>query len=175
MRRRRDGSVFEVYAGVSPIRDAAGNIVGASRMFRDITERRHAEEESLRLAAIVDSSDDAIVAQQLDGVITNWNAAAERMFGYSAAEAVGRDFSFLIPQGSPAIPGSVLDRIQRGEPAVHYEAMRRRKDGSLIEVSAAVSPIRDLAGNVVGASRIFRDITERKRTEEALRTSGGRL
>ena len=123
----------------------------------------------------MDSSDDAIVAQQLDGVITNWNAAAERMFGYSAAEAVGRDFSFLIPQGSPAIPGSVLDRIQRGETGIQYEAMRRRKDGSLVEVSASVSPIRDAAGKVVGASRICRDITERRRTEEALRESEERL
>ena len=155
----------------APIRNPQGSVAGVVLVFRDIASRKKAEEESLRLAAIVNSSDDAIVAQQLDGVITNWNAAAERMFGYSAAEMAGHNFSVLIPEGSPEEPNAVLERIRGGEPAVHYEAMRRRKDGSLLEVAVAVSPLGDKAGNVVGASRICRDVTERRRAEEALKRS----
>src|SRR5439155_545250 len=117
----RNGREMPIDDSGAPIRGPQGSLVGVVLVFRDISARKKAEEESLRLAAIVDSSDDAIVAQHLDGVITNWNGAAERMFGYAAAEALGRHFSFLIPQGSPEIPGSVLDRIQRGEPGIQHE------------------------------------------------------
>src|SRR5207248_6618886 len=120
----------------APIRDAAGALAGVVLVFRDISERKKAEESSLRLAAIVNSSDDAIVAQRLDGMLMNWNSAAERMFGYSAVESLGRNFAFLIPETSPEIPSAVLDRIRNGEPAVHYQAIRRRKDGSEIELPA---------------------------------------
>src|SRR5207245_1035036 len=166
----RNGEERPIDDSGAPIRNSQGSIIGVVLVFRDITARRKAEEASLRLAAIVDSSNDAIVAQRLDGVVTNWNAAAERMFGYSAAETVGRNFSMLVPHGSKD-PDEELERIRAGEPSVLYEAFRRRKDGSLVEVAVVVSPIWDRTGTVVGASRICRDITERRRAEEALKRS----
>src|SRR5439155_18526223 len=120
----RNGREMPIDDSGAPIRGPQGSLVGVVLVFRDISARKKAEEESLRLAAIVDSSDDAIVAQQLDGVITNWNGAAERMFGYTAAEMVGRNFSFLLPEGSPEDPQTVLEGIRSDGPGVHYEAFR---------------------------------------------------
>jgi two-component system cell cycle sensor histidine kinase/response regulator CckA len=167
----RNGVETPIDDSGAPIRDPQGSIAGVVLVFRDITARKKAEEESLRLAAIVESSDDAIVAQRLDGVITSWNAAAGRMFGYTAAEIVGRDFSLLLPEGSKEDPAVVSEQIGRGERAVHYEALRRRKDGSLVEVAVVVSPIRNSSGLVIGASRICRDITERRLAEKARQRS----
>jgi PAS domain S-box-containing protein len=132
--------------------------------------KRVADLESLvnRLAALVESSDDAIIGKTLDGVISSWNAGAERIFGYTAEEAVGRHISLLAPAGQrDEIPG-ILERIRRGERIAPYETRRRRKDGVIIDVSLSVSPIRDDAGQVIGASKIARDVTERKRTEQQL-------
>jgi PAS domain S-box-containing protein len=127
--------------------------------------RRPEEIAHARLAAIVDSSDDAIVSKTLEGVITSWNRGAERMFGYAAAEAVGRHITLIIPADRRAEEDDVLARIQRGESVDHFETMRRTKDGRMLVISLTVSPIRDANGTIIGASKIARDITERKRAE----------
>jgi PAS domain S-box-containing protein len=127
------------------------------------------------LAAIVESSDDAIVSKTLDGTITSWNPAAQRLFGYAADEVVGRPISILAaPDRENEMP-AILERIQRGERVQRYETIRRRKDGNLVDVSLTVSPIRDQTGGIVGASKIARDIIERKRAERALRESEERF
>src|SRR5437762_653873 len=140
-------------------------MIGAVLVFRDVTERRLAEAAHRRLAAIVDSSDDAIVSKTLEGIITSWNRAAERLFGYSAEEAVGQSIFLIIPGDRRAEEDSVLARIRTGEGVDHFDTIRRRKDGSLIEVSLTVSPVKDSRGRVIGASKIARDITSRKRGE----------
>lgn len=121
------------------------------------------------LAAIVESSDDAIVSKDLSGIVTSWNAAAERIFGYSAAEMLGKPIAIIIPEGRASEEASILARIRRGERVAHYETVRRRKSGELISVSLTVSPVRDEDGSIVGASKIARDISERKRLQEAQR------
>jgi len=135
---------------------------------RDITERKRAEEMLQRLAAIVDSSDDAIVGKTLDGQITSWNRGAEQLYGYSVEEAVGRPISLIIPPDRSEEMPAILGNIARGEGVHHFESRRLRKDGQVLDVSLTVSPVRDSRGRITGASTIARDITERKRAEEAL-------
>jgi PAS domain S-box-containing protein len=118
-----------------------------------------------RLAAIVNSSDDAIVSKTLDGVITSWNAGAERMFGYTASEAVGRHITLIIPKERHAEEDEVLARLRRGQRVEHFETVRMRKDGTAIDISLTVSPVLSATGMVVGASKIARDISDRKRVE----------
>jgi PAS domain S-box-containing protein len=144
---------------------------------RDITARRqveialHESEERLRwLASIVESSDDAIVSKNLDGIITSWNAGAERVFGYSAGEAVGQPITIVIPQDRRHEEPEILARIRRGGRVDHFETVRRRKDGELIAVSLTISPIRNVKGEIVGASKIARDVTEQKRNQERIAT-----
>jgi len=132
----------------------------------EATYRRRADEASQRLAAIVESSDDAIVSKNLDGIITTWNQGAQRLFGYPPDEAVGRPITMLIPPDRQDEEVTILGRVRRGERTEHYDTIRRRKDGSLIEVSLTVSPIKDADGKIVGASKIARDNTERRRAEE---------
>ena len=127
------------------------------------------------LAAIVESSDEAIVSKTLDGIVTSWNPAAERLFGYTADEIIGRHISILAAPGHEDEMPAILERIRRGEKVERYETVRRRKDGSLVDVSLTVSPIRDEAGQIIGASKIARDITARKRAEAALRASEDRF
>jgi len=127
--------------------------------------RRQAEEETRRLASIVESSDDAIVSKDLNSIINSWNHGAQRLFGYSAADVIGKHVSILFPPDRLNEEEGILSRIRRGERIEHYETMRRRKDGSLFHVSLTVSPMRDESGRVIGASKIARDITERKRAE----------
>ncbi len=131
-----------------------------------------------RLAAIIDSSDDAIVSKTLDGVITSWNRAAERIFGYTAAEAVGRHITLIIPEERHAEEREVLARLVKGERIDHFETIRQTKDGRLIDISLTVSPIRNAAGRVVGASKMARDISDRRRLEReragAARAGAGR-
>ncbi len=135
------------------------------------TGRKQAEEDSSRLAAIVDSSDDAIIGKNLDGIITSWNKGAEKIYGYSAKEAIGKPISFLIPPGCEDEASELLAKIRSGEPVHHYETMRRRKDGRTIHLSVTISPVRNAEGLIVGASSIGREITEQKRAEELLRES----
>ena len=142
---------------------------GLSVYFQDITERKRAEEDRARLAAIVESSDDVIIGKTLEGIITSWNKGAERIYGYSAEEAVGQPISMLVPPERPNEIPRILESIRQGEKVDHLETVRVSKDGRRLEISLTVSPIRNSAGDIVGASTIARDITERKRAEEAVR------
>ena len=172
VRQRKDGSLISVSLTVSPIRAADGTIIGASKIARDISDRRRLEWEARRLAAIVESSEDAIVSKSLEGIIQTWNAGAERVFGFPAHEAVGRHISLIIPEDRLHEETEVLRRVRAGESVEHFETVRRRKDGTLVDISLTVSPIRH-GGQIIGASKIARDITEqrrlRKEAEEASR------
>jgi PAS domain S-box-containing protein len=132
---------------------------------------RRAESTHYLLAAIVDSSDDAIVSKTLEGIITSWNKGAERLFGYSVAEAVGQPVTFIIPPDRIAEESDILSRLGRGERIDHFETVRKRKDGSLVEDSLIISPVKDFFGQIVGASKVARDITIQKQAERALRES----
>jgi PAS domain S-box-containing protein len=150
---------------VSRIQVVEGRNVGRVWSFRDITARRQAEETRLRLAAIVESSNDAIISKSLDGVITSWNAAAERLFGYRAEEMLGQSILRLLPAERHAEEDMILARLRQGERIEHFETVRQTKAGQLIDVSVTISPLRDEGGRIIGASKIARDITERKRAE----------
>ncbi len=142
-----------------------------SRMFgivQDITDRKAIEEAAQRLAAIVESSDDAIVGKDLSGIVTSWNPSAERMFGFTAQEMIGRPITTIIPPELRDDETRILATIARGERVEHFETVRIKKNGETVEVSLTVSPVRDEAGRIVGAAKIARDITQRKRTEQAL-------
>jgi two-component system, cell cycle sensor histidine kinase and response regulator CckA len=168
-RRRKDGTLFPVDLTVSPVLDAEGRIMGASSIKRDISDRKAASSASARLAAIVQSSDDAIVSKTLDGVILDWNAAAKRMYGFSARDMVGRSIYTLVPNELQLEEQMILERVAQGDHVAHYETTRLRSDGQRIHIALTVSPVRDPDGTIIGASSIQRDITERKRAEEALR------
>jgi len=137
----------------------------------DITERKRGEEVRERLAAVVESSDDAIIGKTLDGTITAWNHGAENVFGYSATEAIGKSMRMLIPPERASEERDILARVGRGQSVEHFDTVRVRKDGKRIEVSATISPIKDSSGAIVGASKIARDVTERKLPEETLKKS----
>jgi PAS domain S-box-containing protein len=166
--QRKDGRWIWVHDRAYRTYEKAG-VRYADGIFSDITERKRAEEERERLAALVESSSDAIVGKTLEGIITAWNPGAERLFGYSAFEAVGQPMLMLIPPDRKGEEADILARLRRGERLEHFETVRVRKDGSCIDVSATISPIRDSRGMVVGASKIARDITEWKRAEEEMR------
>jgi len=163
---RPDGSRVPFMPFPTPLYDASGTLIGAVNLLMDLTERKRAERSGTWLAAIVASSDDAIISKDLDGTISSWNHGAERLFGYTAGEAVGRSITMLIPYDRHNEEPEIVERIRRGERIDHYETVRRRKDGSLIEISLTVSPVMNAEGKVVGASKIARDITERKRAQE---------
>ena len=166
--RRKDGTCIWVRVNGRPVRDASGHVMHYEGAMLDITDRRRAEEARHQLAAIVESSDDAIIGKTLEGVILSWNAGAERIYGYPAGEVVGRPISLLMPPDRMDEGPKILGRIKRGEPVEHYETVRMRKDGSRIDVALTVSPIRDAAGKTVGASAIARDITRQKQAENAI-------
>lgn len=135
-------------------------------MLVDVTERERAEHDTQLLASIVESSDDAIVSKDLNGTITSWNPGATRLFGYSAEEVIGKSITILIPEDRLNEESTILNRIRCGARIEHYETIRRRKDGSLVEISLTVSPVRDAQGRIMGASKIARDISERRRAQE---------
>lgn len=162
----KDGRRVEVSLTVSPIVTPAGEIIGASRIPRDITERRRLERVAGHFAALVESSDDAIVSKDLHSIVTSWNVAAERMFGFPAPEMIGQSIRRIIPADRQQEEDEVLSRIRRGERVEHYETIRQRKDGTLVPVSLTVSPIRSADGTIVGASKIARDVSERDRAEQ---------
>ncbi|HEX9698076.1 MAG TPA: PAS domain S-box protein, partial [Acidobacteriota bacterium] len=146
----------------------------AERDKRALFDRKRAGEASALLANIVETSDDTIVSKTLDGVILSWNAGAERLFGYAAAEAIGQSITLIIPEELRQEELSILGRLRRGERIEHFETVRVAKDGRRVDVSLTVSPIRDDEGEIVGASKIARDITDRKRAEQALRDADRR-
>jgi PAS domain S-box-containing protein len=169
IRRTKDGREIPFSVTVSPIRDAQGTIIGASKVGRDLSERHRAEELRNWLAAIVDCSDDAILSKTLDGTITSWNRGAERIFGYTAAEAVGQHITLIIPEEGRAEENEVLARLRRGQRVDHFETVRCARDGRLVPVSMTVSPVSDGLGRMIGASNVARDITERKLAEHERR------
>ena len=160
-----DGRETPVEDSAAPIKDEHGNVIGVVLTFRDITERKRDEAGMAQMSAIVESSDDAIISKDLNGIITSWNKGAEKLFGYTAAEVIGKPVTVLIPPGRMDEEPYIIERIRRGETVDHYETVRRRKDGSEIDISLTVSPIRDKSGKVIGASKIARDIGDRKRIE----------
>jgi len=164
--RRRDGTEFPVEISLSPLETKEGTLVSSA--IRDVTDRRRADELRFQLAAIVDSSNDAIIGKTLEGVITTWNTGAERVYGYSAGEVIGKSISVLLPPGRVGEEPDILRRLSKGERVEPFETVRRRKDGQDIDVSVTISPIHDSRGNVVGASKVARDISDRKRAEQAL-------
>jgi PAS domain S-box-containing protein len=175
VRKRKDGSLLTVSLTISPIRDSSGTIIGASKVARDVTEQKKISQLQERLAAIVESSDDAIYSEDLDGIVRSWNRGAQRIFGYSADEITGKSIYTLVPPGrEPEITG-MLDQLRRGERIQNYETKRRAKDGRVFDVSLTASPVLDASGTVVGASKVARDITERERQAQALLSANAAL
>ncbi|HXQ69354.1 MAG TPA: PAS domain S-box protein [Pyrinomonadaceae bacterium] len=173
---KKDGTECPIDDSAAPIRDEQGHVSGCVLIFRDVTAQRLNERERAKqlitarlLASIVESSNDAIISKSLEGIIQSWNAAAERLFGFTAEEAVGKHISIVIPPERIAEEDQIIASMKAGKRIEHYETERVRSDGELIVVSLTISPIKDDAGNVVGASKIVRDIAERKRLEDSLR------
>src|SRR5262249_36795383 len=156
----KDGYLKSVLIDHSVLFDE-GRFIHAQGFLRDITEQKNIEETRALLAAIVEASDDAIVSKTLDGVVSSWNAGARRIFGYSAAEAVGRSINLIIPPERRDEEREILQRLRRGERIEHFETERRAKDGRMLDVSLTISPVRDASGHIIGASKIARDITDR--------------
>jgi PAS domain S-box-containing protein len=169
IRKRKDGTLLEISLTISPVRDEAGAIVGASKIARDATEALQGERAHRLLSAIVDSSDDAIISKNLNGIITSWNQSAERLFGYTAEEAIGQPITILIPPDRLGEEPQIISRLKKGERVDHFETIRKRKDGTHLDISLTISPVLDKNGIIVGASKIARDITERKRLETEMR------
>ena len=166
--RRADGEYGWTNVSGHPRFDTEGNFVGFIGSVIDIHERKQTEQASALLSAIVDSSDDAIISKDLNGVITSWNKGAERLFGYTADEAVGRSITMLIPPDRLNEEPKILEQLKRGERVDHFETIRVRKDGSPLNISLTISPVKGADGRIIGASKVARDITERKRAQEDL-------
>jgi PAS domain S-box-containing protein len=166
---RPDGTRVRFLPYPTPLRDGAGRLVGAINLLMDVTTREEAGLESAQLAAIVASSDDAIVSKTLDGTVMSWNEGARQIFGYEASEMVGQPITKFIPPELHPEEKQILARLRRGERIHHYETVRVAKDGRRVDVSLTVSPVRDRSGRVIGASKVGRDITERKRSEQLQR------
>ena len=167
VRQRKDGNLINLSVTVSPVRSDTGQIIGASKVARDLTTAKEAERTAAYLAAIIDSSDDAIIGKNLNSIITSWNKAAERIFGFTADEAVGRSITLIIPDDRAFEEDIIIGKVKAGERIDHFETVRQRKDGRLIDLSVTVSPIRDRTGQIIGASKVARDISS---TREAERT-----
>jgi len=163
------GAIKYVRSTGHPVRNISGDLLEYVGTSIDVTERKRGEQATRLLAAVVESSHDAIVSKDLDGIITSWNKGAERLFGYAAEEAVGQNITLIIPPDRRGEERAIVERLMRGERVDHFETVRMRKDGSLLDVALTISPIKDAAGGIVGASKLARDITERKRAEDALR------
>jgi diguanylate cyclase (GGDEF)-like protein/PAS domain S-box-containing protein len=168
-RLSKDGRRVPVSISASPLRDGAGDISGVALIYRDISESKRAEAAQARLAAIVENSDDAIISRSLDRVILTWNAAAERLFGWSTAEAIGRSIAIMVPPEREGESARYREMVHRGEPVPMYDTERLTKEGRRIHVSLSQSAIKDADGRIIGVSLIFRDIAERKEAEEKIR------
>jgi PAS domain S-box-containing protein len=170
---RKNGTEVPIEIGLNPI-ETGGELFNLASII-DITERKRADAIQQHMAALVESADDAILTKDLDGTIRSWNPGAERLLGYRALEIIGQPITRLIPDDRQDEESMILDRIRSGQPVAHFETVRRRSNGSLVDVSLTISPIRDRAGTVVGASKIMRDITERIRAAVELRRSNQAL
>ena len=164
--RRKDGAVFPMELSVSEVKLRDRTLF--TGFVRDITAREESDKLLRHYAALVESSEDAIIGTNLGGQVTSWNRGAETIFGYTAAEMVSRPIAVLVPEERKAEEPAILEKIRRGESVDHHETVRRRKEGRLINVSLTISPIRDAEGNVVGASKLARDITQRKQLEREI-------
>ena len=169
VRCARDNRLVQVSLSVSPIRGPDGTIIGASSIARDVTATKRLERDARHFSAIIASSEDAIISKNLEGTIITWNRAAERMFGYAAAEIIGRSIRLIVPTDRQAEEDHVLATVARGDTVEHFETIRQRKDGTFVPISLTVSPIRDTSGRVIGASKIARDITDRVEADEERR------
>jgi PAS domain S-box-containing protein len=167
--QRPDGTFFPFLPYPTPIQDEAGNLIGAVNMLLDLTDRYRAEETKNHLSAIVESSFDAIVSKDLNTIIKTWNGGAQRLFGYTVEEAVGQSITMLIPDDHQDEEPRIIERIRRGERVETFETVRKHKDGSLVPVSLTISPVRNATGQIIGASKIARDITSAKENEQRIR------
>ena len=165
------GKTIALLSSKLPLRNSKGEIIGMLGTYLDITARKQAEAALIRLAAIVESSDDAIIGEDLNGIITNWNRGAEKIFGYTVSEMVGTSITRLIPADRQDEANQILEKIKRGENMEHFETLLQTKDGRLIDVSVTASPIRDAAGMIIGVSKVARDITQRRKLEVQFRQS----
>lgn len=170
----KQGMERHIDDSAAPIRSISGVIVGAVLVFRDVTARKDAEETQSRLAAIVEFSEDAIVSKTFDGIIRTWNSGAERLFGYTSEEAIGKSITIIIPPERRDEENEILARVSRGERIEHFDTVRINKDGNRIDISLTVSPIRNSAGELIGASKVARNISERKRIEAELQNADRR-
>jgi diguanylate cyclase (GGDEF)-like protein/PAS domain S-box-containing protein len=168
MRRHKDGYLIDVSVTISPIRDSVGRIIGASKIARDIRKQKALVLNIKHFESIIASSGDAIISKSLDGTILSWNAGAEAMFGFSAGEMIGQSMYTLLPPGEQAEEDDILRKLRAGHKIEHLETVRRHRDGRLVNVSVSTSPIRDARGQIIGASKIARDISEQKRVEARL-------
>ncbi|HYI97335.1 MAG TPA: PAS domain S-box protein [Bryobacteraceae bacterium] len=173
--KRADGKSLILIPYPTPLRDSSGKLIGAVNLIVDVTERKKGDEAIRRLAAIIESSEDAIIAKNLDGLITDWNAGAERIFGYTIEEVIGQPVTILIPPDRVDEEPNIIARVRRGERIEHYETVRRRKDGALLDISLSVSPIFDQHGRIVGASKIARDISSQVLVRSKIAESEKRL
>jgi PAS domain S-box-containing protein len=172
---RKDGSVVWVNLRVSSVRGRHGEVKRFITVVEDITDRREAEQAKYRLAAIVESSEDAIVSKDLNGIIASWNTGAQRIFEFLPEEAIGQPITLIIPEELQYEEKEIIQRLRQGQRIESYETIRRTKSGRRLNISLTVSPVRDAAGRIVGASKIARDITERKSTNKALKEGAARL
>jgi PAS domain S-box-containing protein len=163
--RRKDGTEFPIEVSLSPLETETGLLVSSA--IRDISERKKSEQLRASLAALVESSDDAIIGKSLEGIVTSWNEGAHRLFGYSSQEIIGQPISLIVPAERQPEFIAILQAVSAGN-VQHFDTVRRRKDGRLVDVSLTISPVRNAAGRVVGISKVARDVTERRRAEREL-------
>ena len=166
IRKTKDGNKISIALSISPIKNVNGDIIGISKIVRDISGQNEANEKQAVLAAIVDSSDDAIISKTLFGIITSWNYAASKMFGYTEAEAMGKHISIIIPPDRIDEEAMIIESIRNGKKIQHFETVRVARDGRELNISLTVSPVRNKDGKIMGASKIARDITEKIETEK---------
>lgn len=166
LRKTKSGRRVPIALSVSSIVDLNGEIIGVSKIARDISEQAISEEKQARLAAIIDSSDDAIISKDLNGVIKSWNPGAQRIFGYTEEEAIGKHITLIIPPELRDEETVIIGKIRKGEKVSHFDTLRVSKTGKMIHISLTVSPVRDRNGKIIGASKIGRDITERVELEQ---------
>jgi PAS domain S-box-containing protein len=171
----QDGTEIPIDDSAAPIRSESGELQGVVLVFRDVTERRRAELNDRLLASIVESSDDAIISKDLNGIVTSWNRGAQKIFGYTAAEVIGRPIATIADPSNPAEMPAILKRIRRGDRVDHFQSLRRAKDGELVNISLTVSPVYDSENRIIGASKIARDITGQLRDQKALAAQNAEL